>query len=454
MQRSCMSLLNKWIGSARRKPLVIRGARQVGKTWIVRQFAKEQNKKLLEINFEKQKDYASYFSSNDPKKILLNLESAFSITIDPQKSILFLDEIQAVPEIFAKLRWFAEDMPELPVIAAGSLLEFMLGDHSFSMPVGRIAYLHLEPLTFEEFLLASNRQKLVDFLKSYHMGDEIPAAMHTLFLSLFKEYIFVGGMPDAVQNWIEQRSLQELGDVQRHLIDSYKDDFNKYKTRIDIQRLLDVLQAVPRLLAHKFVYKEVNPLAAPASLKHALDLLCLARVCTRVQRCSANGIPLGSQIQERYFKAIFIDVGLCSIMLGLSFNKLDITKEINLINSGGIAEQVVGQMLRALDPFFIKADLYYWAREKGGDAEVDYVMQHGTEVIPIEVKAGKTGKLKSLHVFMGLKKYKKAVRINSDIPTVTDIDVKDYQGNPVQYKLLSLPFYMLSEVHRLLDEIE
>ncbi len=195
MKRNGTAFLKEWLVSTDRKPLVIRGARQVGKTWLVRHLAQAQKIKLIEVNFERNPQIASLFISNDPHQILLNLSAVFNESIDPKNCLLFLDEIQAAPELFAKLRWFAEDLPDLPVIAAGSLLEFVLEKHSFSMPVGRIRYMHLEPCSFEEFLQASDKHVLMDYLSSYQWGQVIPQAIHEQLMTYFKEYIVVGGMP-------------------------------------------------------------------------------------------------------------------------------------------------------------------------------------------------------------------------------------------------------------------
>lgn len=451
MKRMAMTFLNEWVTSSKRKPLVIRGARQVGKTWLVRDLASSRGLELIEVNLEKNPHLFSLFSSNDPHSIVRNLASTFEKSIEPERSLLFLDEIQAAPELLAKLRWFAEDMPELAVIAAGSLLDFVLKKHSMSMPVGRISYMYLEPLSFEEFLMAGGYERLVDYIKTYLWGGEIPGALHEKLMILFKEYIIVGGMPEAVADWMEHHSFNEISRIHQDLITTYRTDFSKYSGRVPVERLDDVLMAVPDRLSHKFVYSKINPSASSQSIKQALDLLATANVCHRVRGCAANGIPLAAEIQEKMNKVILLDVGLCSALLKLSIDQLANIRELDLINSGGIAEQVVGQLLRTTTPFFIEPALYYWHREEpGSDAEVDYVIQHQNKVIPVEVKAGKTGTLKSLHVFMGLKEYRIAVRINSDIPRLTEVKVQGIQDNPINYRLLSLPFYMLGEIHRLL----
>ncbi len=452
MQRTALSFLAKWYKGKNRLPLVMRGARQVGKTWLVRHFAEQQGLNNIEINFEKRQVDKSLFEPNDPHEILRNLSSLPAIgKIDPTKSILFLDEIQAYPELLAKLRWFAEEMPELPVIAAGSLLEFVLEKPSFSMPVGRIGYVYLEPLSFIEFLEAISQEGLVNYVKTFQWGAGIPQTIHERLMKHFKEYLIIGGMPRAVQKWIDTHSFQEVNETQNSLFSSYRDDFNKYKGRLDVDRLDEVMLAVPKMLGKKFVYSNINRLAQPASLKKALELLCLARVCTKVRGTAANGVPLGAEIQDKFLKIIFLDVGLCSVALDLTLDKILKIEEIDLINSGGIAEQVVGQLLRTINPFYIDPMLYYWQREKPGTAEIDYVIQHKGQVIPIEVKAGTTGRLKSMHYFMALKKITTGVRFNSDYPSKNIVSIKDVDGNDFQYELISLPFYLISELPRLLE---
>jgi uncharacterized protein len=455
MERTLLRYLDTWLISSDRKPLIIRGARQVGKTWLVRHFAETSARRLVELNFEKQPSYASLFISNDPAQILLNLSTVVGYKIDPETCLLFLDEIQTTPHLLSKLRWFAEDLPSLPVIAVGSLLEFVLAEHSFSMPVGRISYVHLEPLSFEEFLLANNKKFLYDYLIKYDLNNEIPAAIHEQLMTLFKEYLLIGGLPAVVSNWIKERSLNKVNQIQNDLLATYRDDFPKYRGRIATERLDEVMMAVPRMLGQKFVYSRVNKAIQSTTIKHVLDLLEKARICHRVQGSSANGVPLGAEIKEKYFKEIFLDIGLCSTALGLNLNQMNSVNEIIMINNGGVAEQVVGQLLRTIFAPYTEPTLYCWNREEAGSsAEIDYIIQHENEIIPIEVKAGSTGSLKSLHLFMGLKKFRIAIRINSDYPNKINLDMKDNTGNLVKYILISIPFYLSGQIHRLLDLIK
>ena len=358
MKRTLFTFLEEWLDSGDRKPLVIRGARQVGKTWIVRHLAESRKKKLIELNFEKKPQLAGLLSSNDPNQILLRIGALFELTPDPKNCILFFDEIQVVPELFAKLRWFAEEMPEMPVIAAGSLLDFVLADHTFSMPVGRISYMHLEPLSFEEFLQASSKGGLLNYLGNYQIQDEIPYVVHEELITSFKKYLIIGGMPAAVSSWINQRSLQKVSQVHHDLLSTYRDDISKYRGRLGVERIEEVMAAIPKCLGEKFVYTKVNPSAQIPSIKQSLELLCKARICHKVVGSAANGIPLSAEIQEKFLKMIYLDVGLCSATLGISLEQFQSANSINLINKGGIAEQVVGQILRTIFPHYVEPGLY------------------------------------------------------------------------------------------------
>ncbi|MBP9841803.1 MAG: ATP-binding protein [Simkaniaceae bacterium] len=449
MKRTRLAFLTDWIHSTSRKPLVIRGARQVGKTWLVRHLAEQQKKQLIEINLEKRPDLSSLFHSNDPRQILLHLGAAFNLSIDPKTSLLFLDEIQTTPELIAKLRWFAEDLPDLPVIAAGSLLEFALSEHTFSMPVGRINYMYLEPLSFEEFLLATGKESLFTYLSTYQITGAIPETLHKESMTSFKEYLIVGGMPAAVANWKENRSLTAVNQVHHDVIATYRDDFAKYGSRMTTKKLDIVMMSIPRCLGQKFIYSRVDTALQTPTIKQSLDLICKARICHKVLGCASNGVPLGAEVQEKHLKMIFLDVGLASATLGLSLNELYETEELIFINKGGLAEQVVGQCLRTTEPPYIEPSLYYWHREeKGSSAEMDYIISHGNRVISLEVKAGSAGSLKSLHLFMTLKHLSLAVRVNSDLPSQTLVKVKDAE----EYTLLSIPFYLVGQIHRLLHD--
>lgn len=454
MKRYRLDDLLQWFEQKDRKPLVIRGARQVGKTWLARALAQVKQKQLLEINFEYQPELTSLFESNNPKDILLALSAYFGLTLHPENHILFLDEIQAAPHLLAKLRWFAELMPEFPVLTAGSLLEFVLAEHQFSMPVGRINYLHVEPLSFEEFLLAHDKTELVDFLKAFQWNKPIPEALHHRYLTYFREYLLVGGLPAAVKNWRDERSLQQLSQIQHELLSTYRDDFAKYSGKLSTQRLEETMRAIPRQLGNKFVYTAVNPHIAIPDIKRALDLMTKAKLAYRVECTAANGIPLGAELNFKHFKMIFLDVGLVSNALGLSLTHLSSINELTMVNQGALAEQVVGQLLRTLQPSYAEPKVYYWQRtENNSQAEIDYVIQQGSSIVPIEVKAGTSGSLKSLHYFMSKKRLAAAVRINSDYPSIMPVVHQSTTSETASFTFCSLPFYLMGQLHRLLEGV-
>lgn|SRR3990167_4466184 len=452
MRRFVSQYLQAWLTSRLRKPMVMRGARQAGKTWLVRHLAKAAGKQLIEINFEKNPELYSAFSSNEPPIILRSIELTLAIKINVAHSILFLDEIQSHPDLLAKLRWFYELLPELPIIVAGSLLDFALDDHEFSMPVGRITYVHVEPLSFIEFLWAKKLDDLVSFLSEWQLNSEIPSVVHVKLINLFREFLAIGGMPAAVFAWCETYSLHEVALAHSDLLLNYRDDFSKYAGKISTSHLEDVMSAVPRMLGQKFIYSHVNGDVNGLALKNALNLLCKARVCFKVRVTAANGLPLLAEVNNKRFKVGLLDIGLVSALLNLRLNQFESTDDLNLINQGAISEQVVGQLLRTIDPPYVEANNFYWCREeRNASAEVDYVIQHAQHVIPIEVKSGKTGSMKSLQLFMQLKKRKLAVRINSDTPSLVDVNMRGRGGENIKYQLFSIPFYLINELHRLLD---
>ncbi len=441
--------LERWHGRARRKPLVIRGARQVGKTTLVRLFAEQHFEYLAEINFERDPQVASLFS-NDPAATLERLELQLDMEISPGRALLFLDEIQAAPEVLGSLRYFYEELPSLHVIAAGSLLELALDKPAFSVPVGRIEYLHLGPMQFEELLLAAGKDRLVELLGGYTLGDDIPATIHQQLMSWLRSFLIVGGMPDAVRAFVESGSHQESEAVKHSILATFRDDFGKYGPRVDSTRLRKVFERLPLLVGEKLKYVHIDRGERAKDLAAALRLLSLARVAYRVRHTAANGVPLGAEADERKFKALFLDVGLMATASGLSLLDLEQAEDVMLVNRGALCEQLVGQHLLYSAPPWEEPQLFYWAREKrGSSAEVDYVISQGRKVIPVEVKAGKTGRLKSLHLFLREKRRRQAVRLSSAPPSVLEATTSLSDGDNVPFRLVSLPLYMAGQVRRL-----
>ena len=447
MQRFVSTFLEDWLGQSNRKPLIMRGARQVGKTWLVRNLGQTSSRTVIELNFEKHPELADHFLSNRPASIIADLEADLNIDIIADQAILFLDEIQAVPTLLASLRWFYEDMQELPVIAAGSLLDFALEEHDFSMPVGRVVYCHVEPLSFFEFLLASGNTKLHKALCTAALNSTLSPRLHERSLKLFSEYCLTGGLPEIVQAWVQNRDSEQRVQLQQALLAAYRDDFNKYRKRaVSTDLLRRVMESVPKQTGGHFVYNQVDTSDKHPNLKKALDMLKLARVCYRVEHTHANGLPLGAEGNSRLFKVMLLDIGLSTAQLGLS--KLDIRDFNHTIwaNKGGIAEQFVGQQLRNLSASWDEPRLFYWQRSGGRQGEIDFIFQQGPHIIPIEVKAGSAGSMKSLHAFMYEKKLTLAVRLDSNPPTTQNLDVRTTTGNEARYRLISLPLYMAETI--------
>ena len=446
MRRFASIFLDNWIKDTDRKPLVLRGARQVGKTWLVRDLAQRHGRRLVELNMERRPELADHFRSNDPRRAVSDLSADLGIPVSPETSLLFIDEVQAAPHLLAFLRWFREDMPEMPVVAAGSLLDFALRDHEFSMPVGRISYCYLEPVSFYEFLDASGNEMLKSALTAAGESLDINPRLNQRALELFSEYCLVGGLPEVISDWIAKRDDERRLQLQRDLIATYRDDFNKYRGRIPVDLLRGVMDAIPRQLGGRFVYSHVDVEGKHRDIKQALELLRLARVCHRVEHTDANGLPLGAGTHPGTFKVILADVGLAAVQLGLS--RLDL-KDLNSVvwaNKGGVAEQFVGQHLRCLSQAYEDPRLFYWQRTEGRQGEIDYVIQHGNHIIPVEVKAGKAGSMKSLHSFMYGKQLSCALRLDINPPSSLEVDVMTTNAEPVRYRLISLPLYMVESI--------
>ena len=442
-------MLVDWAKQDQRKPMVLRGARQTGKTWLVKHFAERFQGELAYVNLEREPDLGSCFAPSDPKTIIGLLEARLRRTITPGKTLLFLDEIQARPEILAKLRWFAEELPVLHVIAAGSLLDFALADHSYSMPVGRITYGHLEPMTFAEFLIAAGEERLLTVIRSCTLDAGVPAALHPRLLELVRSYALVGGMPAVVADWILHHSFTRTAEIHRDLLQTIRDDFAKYKRGVHAARVAMVFAALPRLVGRKFQPRQVDPDEKTLPLKDAFRMLSLARVVTPVQRTAANAIPLGAEVDERYQKVCLLDTGLYATQVGIDAAAVASQPDLTLVNEGQLAEQLVGQELRACRPFNQEPALFTWVRaSKSSNAEVDYVIQVGTRIVPVEVKAGATGTLRSLQMMVVEKNLDLAVRVSSQPLQRNEVKTSLPIGTQRTFSLLSVPFYLVSEIPR------
>ncbi len=397
MKRLIHYELLRWASLARRKPLLLRGARQVGKTTSVRDFAKARFPgQLAEVNLERQREAHRIFSGTlDPKRMLADLELLVGRRIIPGNTLLFLDEIQACPRAITALRYFYEELPELHVVAAGSLIEFVLGD--ISVPVGRLQYLNVFPMSFVEFLWARGKEPLAETLLKNPFAHAMPSQVgHALFLDELRAYFWVGGMPEAVAAFVKTGSYRESFAVHAELVATYRDDFAKYRPRVDPECLDLVLKGVAKAVGQQITYTHLAEGYSQPTIKKAFDLLGQARLIQKIEAASPAGLPLGASANSRKFKALMLDIGLMHHLCNFPMESAPKDSLLSLYK-GAMAEQFVGQeILIAQD-----RALHYWVREKrGSSAEVDYLIAKDGAIYPIEVKGGAAGHLKSLHLLL------------------------------------------------------
>ncbi len=388
--------LKEWKEDKNRKPLLIRGARQVGKTHAVRRLG-EQFENLVEINFELAQDARPIFEKDlHPERILRDLSFYTDQKIEPGKTLLFFDEIQEVPKAILALRYFFEMMPSLHVIAAGSLFDFAL--EAVGFPVGRVSSLYMYPLSFMEFLAASGRAALLEAILQREVFSE---TIHLKLIDLVGEYLAIGGMPEAVAKWIESKNPKECFQVHHNLIASYRQDFEKYASKHDIKYVEALFRQIPHFIGEQFQYKNIHGEYRKRELAPCLDLLVKANVIHKIHHSAGNGIPLGAEMNLEWFKIIFVDIALSQAVLGFDLSTWFLEPGIEFVNRGMVAEAFVGQELLAYAHPLRDPDLFFWRRAvKGSNAEVDYLHRKDREIIPIEVKGGHTGSLKSLHLFL------------------------------------------------------
>ncbi len=453
--RFAETYLQHWHQKAHRKPLVLRGARQVGKSTLVRQFAQAASLQLREINLERHMDLDAVFKTLDIPVIIRELESIIGAGVRQPGSLLFLDEIQAAPHALQALRYFYEDTPDIPVIAAGSLLEFTLASSTFSMPVGRIEYYHLGPITFKEFLQATEPY-LAEVAATYILDDTIPAQAHKKLLAKQREYLFTGGMPEAVQIYTETGAVTDVSAIHRSIVETYQDDFSKYAQSKELALMQRIFRIIPAIVGQKVKYSNLSRDHRAKDVRAIIDLLTKAQVCHRVVHSNCSGVPLYADIDENIYKLIGMDVGIVNHLCGIDIRVIGALNDTALINEGALAEQFIGQHLMRLQSE--QPRLCYWLREgKSANAEVDYVISHGTRIIPVEVKAGKSGSLKSLHQMMLHKHLNFAIRFDSNPPSLQEVQhiTSSPQGTqPVTFTLLSLPLYLVEECLRLVNDTQ
>ena len=443
MYRKIEKYLTDWKSSSYRKPLVVRGARQVGKTYTIEKFAKEQYKHYLRINLEQEGSLRHVFESLQPQDIINELTALYQVPIIDGKTLLFIDEIQVAPKAIASLRYFHEQRPGLHVIAAGSLLDITLNEMQYTMPVGRVEFAFMYPMTFCEFLIALNENGLVNTINGFTPGKNISPAIHHRILELLRLYFFIGGMPEAVAYYNREKDLSGIERIHSGLIQSIQFDFAKYGTRKQQEHLKDVLHYVANNIGTKVKYANISKSVHSNLLKDAFIKLEMSRIIHLIRHTRSSHVPVTRLQDPNKYKPIFLDIGVLNHLAGIKLVNID---KLVTAFEGALAEQFVLQELIAGSKPYHEQKLNYWIREaKNSNAEVDCLFQVGNEIYPIEIKAGKRGTLKSLHIFLAEKNKKTGIRLNLDTPSIG----KDLQASvnlpgsdKLTYNLISLPLYL------------
>lgn len=400
MKRKIDLILSTWRDEEGRPILLLRGARQVGKTYSVRELGK-QFEHFLEINLEEERAVHRFFTDSlNPQHINEKLSAYFACPIIPKQTLVFFDEIQACPNALRALRFYHEKNPDLHVIAAGSLLEFALAELP-SFGVGRIASLFMYPMSFQEFLWAHGDELLDAQVAEATISNPIDDSLHQRLIERVRLYQVLGGMPAVLNRYFSGHTLHDCQTVIDQLLTGIQDDFAKYKNRSPVAALREVFHAIAKQTGGKFNYSKISPDGFRTAYKTALDLLVQAGLAYKVVHSSAQGIPLGAQANEKKFKVILFDSGIHQRLLGLDLSQQMILEPIEFINKGSLAELFVGLELLVNRSPWIHPELYYWHREaKSSNAELDYLIQKNTEILPIEVKAGTKGQMQSLFLFL------------------------------------------------------
>lgn len=436
--RSIDSVLIDWSRGIDRKPLILRGARQTGKTAAVRQFASRFGL-LIELNLERFEDLSLVRSCRSADELLTALSARHNLSRFPQRTLLFLDEIQESPEAINWLRFFREDHPQLFVIAAGSLLEVRMREQGFQFPVGRVTFRLLRPFTFFEFLAATGRQVLADhLLEALQQGQPAPVPLHEQALSLLREYILVGGMPEAVRSWVDQQSPQAVRRIHRDLIQALAEDLQKYKT----PRVSYLEAAFGNLQHHyglRFRYENFVPGYRSQMMNAALSQLEAALLISRVWPTSSLTLPLRTRPRSAP-KLLPLDIGLALHSMGWDFERIR-SQPLEQLLEGRIAEMFAGLQLLASRASDL-GQLHFWVAESSrSNAETDFLLAGAGSPMPVEVKSGASGTLKSLHQFLWRANLNRGVRLHCGPYSDEEHTVKMPDGE-VDYRLLSLPLYM------------
>lgn len=453
IQRNIDVELLEWKDNPMRKPLLLRGARQVGKSSAVRHFGKEFQF-FAEVNFERHKTVKTFFQGDiDIHLIVQKIAIYINVPIEEGKTLLFLDEIQECPEAIMALRFFKEDYPGLHVIAAGSLLEFTLQELP-TFGVGRIHTLFMYPMTFDEFLNANNENGLISMKKQADSQHPLDAAFHEKLIEYFRIYLLVGGMPEAVLAWIKTHNFNQCSHIQEDIILTYEDDFSKYKKRDSPDLLRTTLHGICHQPGEKITFKQISADYRSSQIREAVRLLTLAGLVIPVIATSGNGIPLDAEANEKNMKILLLDSGLLLSVLQLEGNLAQHLVDLimtgspqDLVKKGGLVEMVAGLELLRNKPCVQRQKMFYWEKSGNSIAEIDYLDTFHLKVTPIEIKSGTQGGMKSLWQFMREKRLTEAIRCSFE--NFGEFTYTDPQADNAERHITIIPLYALDNLREM-----
>ena len=429
MYRIAIEKLYRWKESRRRKPLIIQGARQVGKTWLMKEFGRAAYRDMVYINFDSNSRMAELFASDlNTDRLIMGIELYAGKKIDPDSTLLIFDEVQEVPRALSSLKYFYENAPQYHIICAGSLLGIALHEGT-SFPVGKVDFLELYPLSFREFLMAVTGIQFAKLLDS--QDYKMITSFKQTYIEALKQYYFIGGMPEAVKNFTEERDFYEVREVQKRILEAYEQDFSKYAPLEIVPKIRMVWNSIPSQLAKenkKFLYGLVREGGRAKEYETAIMWLCDCGLVYKIERVKGGGIPLKAYVDQKAFKLFVVDVGLLGCMTGLSPKILLDGKDLFKEFKGALTEQYVCQQLKTLE----NLSIYYYTNDRGS-CEVDFVVDTGERTVPVEVKAEVNLKAKSLKTYY--EKYQPEISIRTSMA--------DYR--PEEW-LMNLPLYAIEEI--------
>ncbi|MBR5311382.1 MAG: ATP-binding protein [Clostridia bacterium] len=431
MYRTAIEKLLKWKESKRRKPLIIEGARQVGKTWLMKEFGKQAYADTIYINFDSNSRMAELFDSDlDTDRLIMGLELYAGHKINPDNSLLIFDEVQEVPRALASLKYFYENAPQYHIVCAGSLLGIALHQGT-SFPVGKVDFLKLYPLSFKEFLMAVDKERFAELLD--HQDFPMITSFKQTYIDALKHYYFVGGMPEAVQSFVENKDFNEVRDIQKRILAAYEQDFSKHAPNEIVPRLRMLWNSIPSQLAKenkKFIYGLVREGSRAKDYETALLWLSDCGLVHKVSRVNAAGIPLKAYEDLKAFKLFVVDVGLLGCMTGLRPRTLLDGNDLFVEFKGALTEQYVCQQLKTIE----ELDIYYYTNDRGS-CEVDFIVDTGEQIVPVEVKAEVNLKAKSLKTYQ--EKFSPEIAVRTSM--------SDYKK---EEWLVNLPLYAIDQIKK------